>query len=267
MSSWIRKVRRKAASGFRAPSNTPSQTKADPRADELRAQADAARDAGNWPDARRLYQDYLALQPTDGPIWVQLGHARKETGSVDEAEKAYMCALEIDSDSADTHLQLGHVQKLRGRLQEALDCYQRACELDPSNVNACMERDTLVNMLAELASTAALSGATLPLAENTGSSGHLRALEENVRVLQGQARALRVLGGEVLKARRENAQLREQVVELQARVEGLQAETSRRLTALETDGGRREAAPRMDKPFAALAEYLDARGARNERNS
>lgn len=92
-----------------------------------------------------------------------------------------MCALEIDSDSADTHLQLGHVQKLRGRLQEALDCYQRACELDPSNVNACMERDTLVNMLAELASTAALSGATLPLAENTEAA----AIYERLRKMSG----------------------------------------------------------------------------------
>jgi cytochrome c-type biogenesis protein CcmH/NrfG len=54
----------------------------------------------------------LDRAPQRAPIWVQLGHARKESGDLPAAEAAYRRSLALAPDTADTHLQLGHVLKL-----------------------------------------------------------------------------------------------------------------------------------------------------------
>jgi hypothetical protein len=57
---------------------------ADPnaRAGRLIAQADQARDAGDWASAARLYAEGLKIEPGQPAIRVQLGHALKESGQL-----------------------------------------------------------------------------------------------------------------------------------------------------------------------------------------
>jgi cytochrome c-type biogenesis protein CcmH/NrfG len=57
--------------------------------DTLIARADAMRDGRRWPDAAAAYQAVLDRAPQRAPIWVQLGHARKESGDLPAAEAAY----------------------------------------------------------------------------------------------------------------------------------------------------------------------------------
>lgn len=97
---------------------------------DLRARGDRARDERRWADAAAAYREYLAGEPDDAAIRVQLGHALKESGDRAGAEEAYRTALRIAPDDADIHLQLGHVLKLRGRTEEAIEAYRRSFELE-----------------------------------------------------------------------------------------------------------------------------------------
>lgn len=101
--------------------------------------ADGHRDARNWDGARSGYEEALALDPTLQPIWIQLGHARKEAGDHSGAEMAYREALKLNPNDADAHLQLGHLFKIRGQQPAALEAYNDALRLDPGLVDAKRE--------------------------------------------------------------------------------------------------------------------------------
>lgn len=96
---------------------------------QVRAAADDARDAGDWPNAAARYSEYLALRPMDAAILVQRGHALKECGQLDEAEASYVGAQRLQPGDPDLHLQLGHLHKLQGRVDDAERAYARAGEL------------------------------------------------------------------------------------------------------------------------------------------
>jgi glycosyltransferase involved in cell wall biosynthesis/cytochrome c-type biogenesis protein CcmH/NrfG len=98
---------------------------------ELRDRGDTARDARQWEEAAGAYQAYLAGEPADFAIWVQLGHALKESGDRSGSEGAYRTALRLDPDDWDVHLQLGHLLKLGSRTEEAVEAYRRSFELRP----------------------------------------------------------------------------------------------------------------------------------------
>ena len=108
---------------------------------QLLSAADAARDNRNWPQASKLYAEYLA-RSDDGPIWVQLGHALKESGNLNGAEDAYRRSLELGPDVADTQLQLGHLYKKMGKFSDAIGAYREAVRLDETLFDA---RRELVN--------------------------------------------------------------------------------------------------------------------------
>src|ERR1700760_1152841 len=78
--------------------------------------ADRCRDARNWEGARSNYEEALALNPSLQPIWIQLGHARKESGDHAAAEEAYREALNLKPTDADVYLQLGHLYKIRNQM-------------------------------------------------------------------------------------------------------------------------------------------------------
>lgn len=101
--------------------------------------ADAARDRQDWRAAQVGYEAYLAKEPKNSPIWVQLGHARKEQGDLPGAEEAYRKAIGLKSDVADFHLQLGHVLKLMGKIGAAAKSYRKSLDLDPDSASAEIE--------------------------------------------------------------------------------------------------------------------------------
>lgn len=98
-----------------------------------RDRGDQARDRKAWTDAARFYEGHLHSHPGDAPIWVQLGHARKESSNYLGAEEAYRTAISLAPDDADIPLQLGHLMKLMGRTREAIDFYGKALRLEPSS--------------------------------------------------------------------------------------------------------------------------------------
>ena len=98
-----------------------------------RDNGDDARDLGQWAVAVGHYSEHLKANPTDAPIWVQLGNMLKETGEYYKAELAYLRAVEIDQTSADSFLQLGRVLKLSGARDAAIRAYQTSEALDSSN--------------------------------------------------------------------------------------------------------------------------------------
>lgn len=100
-----------------------------PRSFRLRARADAARRAGDYPTALGLYRQYLALRPDHAMGWVMLGHMLKETGDRPGAGEAYARAVALDPHDPFIALQLAHFLKLEGRAAEALDAFRAAVAL------------------------------------------------------------------------------------------------------------------------------------------
>ena len=116
----------------------------------LIAKGDRARDAHDWTAARLNYEEALRLDPSLGPIWVQLGHATKELGDHRAAEAAYRQALRLNPVDADAHLQLGHLLKIVGKVSAAIECYSQAVALDPKLAEAHGEIEALQNRAATL---------------------------------------------------------------------------------------------------------------------
>lgn len=101
--------------------------------DQLRAHADALRDARDWPAAEQAYRDYLARRPDHAALHVQLGHAIKEQGRVAEALPHYRRAVSLAPDDWDAHLQLGHALRLLGQGAESAAAMEAAFARDPQN--------------------------------------------------------------------------------------------------------------------------------------
>lgn len=100
--------------------------------DSLVAEADRARDRGDWLAAAAGYRTALGLDAGAGPIWVQLGHMLKEAGHFEAAGTAYREALERMPQDADLHLQMGHFLRRIGRRRDAAAYYEQAAALDPA---------------------------------------------------------------------------------------------------------------------------------------
>jgi O-antigen biosynthesis protein len=98
-----------------------------------RAEGDRARDARDWAGAARAYRAFLAEQPDDFAIWVQLGHAAKESGDFAGADEAYGRALALRPQDADLLLNMGHLAKLRGDWAEAAYRYRASYRLEPGD--------------------------------------------------------------------------------------------------------------------------------------
>ncbi len=116
----------------------------------LRDAADAARDRRDWPEAAKLYQEFVTADPSAFDITVQLGHARKEMGDLDRAAQAYYRALEVNPLDDDLHLQIGHLEKLRRDFAAAAAHYQRAAQINPANAAARREAAALGDRVHEL---------------------------------------------------------------------------------------------------------------------
>jgi FkbM family methyltransferase len=115
----------------------------------VRDAADAARDRQDWPEAAKLYQEFVTADPTALDIAVQLGHALKETGDLDRAAQAYYGVLEARPRDDDLHLQIGHLEKLRRDLSAAGAHYQRAAQINPANLEARRESEALRHRVGE----------------------------------------------------------------------------------------------------------------------
>lgn len=109
----------------------------------LLAEANAARDNGNWVAAAELFQAYLVQKPERADIWGQLGNMRKDSGALQEALAAYEKALSLAPDNADTALMIGHLYKRWEDYDAAEEAYAKALALDPASRDAFRELSAL----------------------------------------------------------------------------------------------------------------------------
>ena len=150
-------------------------------------EADAARDAGMFERAARLYHEVAQVDPR-GPIFVQQGNCLKEAGALLAAEKAYTSALELDPGDADCLLQLGHLMKMMGDLSRAESYYAMSVRLDSDRPDAQTE-------LTALRTAAARLGTSLPAAteppRTSGAqvvAGMVESIMQNIKFAHTQRR-------------------------------------------------------------------------------
>lgn len=91
--------------------------------------ADAARTERNWAAAAKHYRAYLTTAPSDGGVWVQLGHMLKESGRLTEADSAYAEASRLRPSDDDILLHHAHVLKRLGDYAGAARLHVRGAEL------------------------------------------------------------------------------------------------------------------------------------------
>ncbi|MBA8879369.1 tetratricopeptide repeat protein [Phyllobacterium myrsinacearum] len=98
------------------------------------AQADAARNRGDWQTAATFYRRAIADNPARTDLLVQLGHSEKELGNYDQAETAYRKYQGLHPRDVDIHVQLGHLFNRKGDLKTAFTWYEKALKLSPDNL-------------------------------------------------------------------------------------------------------------------------------------
>lgn len=89
-------------------------------------QGNAARDAGQWVEAARLYDAGLEDDPDNFAYLVQAGHMYKEAGVNETALSRYAAAYRLNPGDADLCLQMGHFFKMTGDKKKARDFYEKA---------------------------------------------------------------------------------------------------------------------------------------------
>lgn len=97
------------------------------------AQADAARNRGDWQNAATFYRRAVADSPARTDLLVQLGHAEKELGNYDRAETAYRKYQGLHPRNVDIHVQLGHLFNRKGDMKAAFTWYEKALQLAPDD--------------------------------------------------------------------------------------------------------------------------------------
>lgn len=88
------------------------------------------------PQAQKLYERVLELDPDHVDAHVNLGRLLHEQKAPAAAEGHYRAALAIDPDHETAAFNLGVALEDLGRLREAIAAYERAIELDPTNADA-----------------------------------------------------------------------------------------------------------------------------------
>ena len=81
-----------------------------------------------YDDARKIYDNVIALEPTNPSAWVNKGMAEHQAGDPDAAIKAYQKAIEVNENFAPAYKNMGDVKKDKGANAEAKDNYRLAMD-------------------------------------------------------------------------------------------------------------------------------------------
>lgn len=92
--------------------------------------------AGQLTNARRLYQDILAITPNHPIALHFLGVLHHQCGQSDRAVASIERAIALAPDYADAHNNLGNVLKEINQLERAFRAYRRVVELRPDHADA-----------------------------------------------------------------------------------------------------------------------------------
>lgn len=107
-----------------------------------------------YDDALALYEESLALCPTNGRALVGIGVVRYMTRRIAEAADAFNRAQEIDPADPKALCGLGMVRCAQGRNAEGFELYDRALEAEPENLTAVHESVRLAYELGRFSEAA-----------------------------------------------------------------------------------------------------------------
>ena len=88
-------------------------------------------EAGNYPQAIPVLQDFIDKEPELAGPYLNLGIAYRQTGQLDGALEALQKAIELNPENAAAHHQVAIIHREQGRFDAALEAYSRALELAP----------------------------------------------------------------------------------------------------------------------------------------
>lgn len=75
----------------------------------------------------------VAINPTNGDAWTQLGHVYFDTGNFSKAIRAYEKSLELSPDNPDVLTDLGVMYRRNGQTEKALASFDRAIAIAPNH--------------------------------------------------------------------------------------------------------------------------------------
>ncbi len=114
---------------------TPAQRSAEAQEMFLRA-VQLEENAATFPQAQRLYEDLLLIEPRHAAASINLGTIYYNQRLYSQAEEMYRAATEMDPEYALAFFDLGNVLDELQRLNEAVAAYQRAVVLVPQYADA-----------------------------------------------------------------------------------------------------------------------------------
>jgi tetratricopeptide (TPR) repeat protein len=120
-------------SAAEAPSSRPSTDAGTPA---TYASGEAAYLAGNYADARRIFESYITTRPENSWGHYMLGLASWKSGDLTSADEALSRAISLDSTQVKSYVNSARVLLDLGRNHEALERGQRAVALEPTSSDA-----------------------------------------------------------------------------------------------------------------------------------
>jgi Flp pilus assembly protein TadD len=104
--------------------------------DDLFEQAQSAEEAGDIPEAERLYRILMNGDPTDASAPFNLGNMLRADDRNVEAEAALRVATRVDPTFADAWYNLGDLLDEQGRSEVAIECLRRTLRVAPDYSDA-----------------------------------------------------------------------------------------------------------------------------------
>src|SRR5436190_1001912 len=121
-----------------------------PTLQDLLAEAQHARQAGDLDRSEALCRHILADATECGPAWHLLGSICYSRGRSQDALDCHFKAARLLPDLADAHYDLGHACHVLGRLSEAAAGYRRALDLAPAHYAARANLGTVFHQQGQL---------------------------------------------------------------------------------------------------------------------
>jgi tetratricopeptide (TPR) repeat protein len=106
-------------------------------------------DPQTMPEAERLYEQAIALDPHLAIAYTNLGNIRFRRGDEDGAERLYRRAIEVDDRQPEAHYNLGYVMLERGHPRVAADHFECALSRDPRFADAHFNLAMAYEQIAE----------------------------------------------------------------------------------------------------------------------
>lgn len=131
---------------------------------QLRDQAFAATQAGDFPLAEQRWTELLELDPFNAAVWSNRGNARVSQNKLEAALSDYGHAIELAPDAPDPYLNRGAAREGLGQWQAAIADYNRVLELDPADPAAYNNRGNAEAGLGEWEAALADYGHAVELA-------------------------------------------------------------------------------------------------------